>query len=111
MLMLSMLMLPMVGASDGWLARTALSVNDANGGPPQRPSTVLAAATNVAIRDLALGLHDKPADFPFNRHQGAQHARVHRRPIRILFRELREITTSIQHPTLPRRSQAPHRII
>src|SRR5262249_25032120 len=95
-------------ASDGLLAPTALSVNDTNGGPPQRPSTVLAVAANVAIRGLALGLHDKPADLPLNRHQGAQHGRVHRRPIRILFRELREITTSIQHP-IPPRTGAPKR--
>src|SRR6185436_6962367 len=83
-----------------WLQPTTRYVNN---------DLALAVATKVAVRSLTLDLHDKPADFPLNRHQGAQHGRVQRRSIRILLRKLREITTAIQHPipSSVRRSQAP----
>src|SRR5262245_60034675 len=100
-------------AFDAYLQRLLL---ETVGFSPQRNAltapSALAVATKVAVRRLTLGLHDKSADFPLNRHQGAQYGRVQRRPIRILFRKLREITTTIQHPipSSVRRSQAPPRI-
>src|SRR4029078_11040195 len=83
-----------------WLQPTTRYVNN---------DLALAVATKVAVRSLTLDLHDKPADFPLNRHQGAQHGWVQRGSSGFLLRNPGEITITIQHPipSSVRRSQAP----